>query len=97
MLGRLRHRDATTTATELPPGTPRILLIDDDPDEAEIVRDSLERAGAFYRVENASPRRTGWSASPKAATRPRSSTIDSGNGAGSTSCARHTSRAGTRR
>ena len=53
MLGRLRHRDATTTATQLPPGTPRILVIDDDPDEAELVRDSLERAGAFYRVDTA--------------------------------------------
>ncbi len=61
MLGRIRRRDATATATatELPPGAPRILLIDDDPDEAELVRDSLERAGAFYRVENASSAETG--------------------------------------
>jgi CheY-like chemotaxis protein len=55
MLGRLRHREvATITATELPPGTPQILVIDDDPDEAELIRDALQRAGVFYRVENAS-------------------------------------------
>jgi CheY-like chemotaxis protein len=60
MLGRFRKSDATTTtATELPPGAPRILVIDDDPDEAELVRDSLERAGAFYRVENASSAENG--------------------------------------
>ena len=59
MLGRLRHRDTTATGTDLPPGAPRILVIDDDPDEAELVRDSLERAGAFYRVENASSAENG--------------------------------------
>lgn len=48
MLNRLLKRD---TAAELPAGTPRILLIDDDEDELTLVREALSRAGATYQVD----------------------------------------------
>jgi DNA-binding response OmpR family regulator len=51
MLGRLLKRDV---AAPLPPGTPRILLVDDDEDEIALVQDALSRAGATYQVDWAS-------------------------------------------
>ena len=51
MFGRMHKREA---AAPLPPGTPRILLVDDDEDEIALVRDTLSRAGVTYQVDWAS-------------------------------------------
>lgn len=51
MFGR-RHKHEAAAA--LPPGTPRILLVDDDEDEITLVQDALSRAGVTYQVDWAS-------------------------------------------